>query len=209
MTALTCRLAFLLSFALGAANTSAFSLVAGDVVQVRFDEVPYVETVTSPGHGSTSSLFIDLDPATFGSGDAVQVTLWPSLDSQVPFLTVEANPGQAHEIYGDSWRFRRATWGEPFGSGVLEIKVLSGSVDVDAVTFENFLSDVDFPRGANPGGLDDYNIYRLSITQVPEPPPSVLALGMLAILACARALRKQVGTQNPPLKTSKGSFVPK
>lgn len=198
MNALIDRLAFLLSFALGAANTSASSLVAGDVVQFRFDEVPYIETVTSPGHGSTSSLLVDLDPATFGPGDSVQVTLWPSLDSQVPFLTLEANPSQAHEIYGDSWRFRQATWGEPFASGVLEIKVLSGSVEIDAVTFENFLSDLAYPRGANPGGLDDYNIYRFSVTQVPEPPTSVLAVGMLTLIVCARALRKKAGTPIPP-----------
>ena len=183
-------MAFLLSFAPGVTTASAFELLSGDVVQVGFDEVPYVETVNSPGHGSTSSLFIDVNPATFGPGDSVQVLLWPSLGGAIPFLTVEANGNQMHETHGDSWRFSRSTWGEPFGSGVLEIRMLSGSVEINAVTFENFLSDFDYPRGANPGGLDDYNIYRVSVTQVPEPPPSVLALGMLAMLVCARVLRK-------------------
>jgi hypothetical protein len=182
--------AFLLSLALAVLNTSAFTLLPGDVVQVRLDEIPYIQTVTSPGHGSTSSLFIDLNPATLDPGDWVQAQLWPLEGGLIPFLAVDAKDSQAHEVTGESWRFSQGTFGEPFNSGLLEIRMQSGSVEIDAVTFENFLSDFSYPRGANPGGLDDYNIYRVTVTQVPEPPPLVLGLGMLVVLACARALRK-------------------
>ena len=184
------RMAFLLSVALGVTRTSAFDLLPGEVVHVGIDEVPYVETLNSPGHGSISSLFIDVNPATLDPGDSVQVSLWPSLGGSIPLLTVEANVTQMHETYGDSWRFRQSRWGEQFHSGVLQIKMVAGSVEINAVTFENFLSDFDYPRGANPGGLDDYNIYRISVTQVPEPSASVLTLGIVAILVCARALRR-------------------
>lgn len=166
-----------------ASRAFTFTLSAGADILVPIESLTYVGTFSLPGHGSTSALYLDVDPATLEAGERLAVSLYrgstvPPGPFEPAFMSVDARIDQQHEVVDGIWRFTQGNWGEPLANGWLRISMTGGSADLKGLKFENVLSDFTYPRGANPGALDDYNIYSFALTQVPEP--GSLALGAVA-----------------------------
>src|SRR5262245_1494496 len=53
-----------------------FTLSAGDVFFIPIESLSYEGTFRLPGHGSTSGLYLDVDPATLDAGESLDILLY-------------------------------------------------------------------------------------------------------------------------------------
>src|SRR5262245_2399652 len=109
-----------------AGRAFTFTLSAGADILVPIDSLTYAGTFSLPAHGSTSTLYLDVDPATLGPGERLSVLLYrnsptPPGPLEPPFMGVDAGLNQQHEVVDGNWRFTQGTWGEPMANGWLRI----------------------------------------------------------------------------------------
>ncbi len=172
------------------------TLHAGDRVVMTFLQPEYVATfrvLPDQDPGSLSSLFLDVSADSFGAGDVVHAAIhrgpYAPNPLQPAWMSLSPSWTDPHLDLGGSRRYQTVQWGENVHEGWLELHLSAGSIEVESLLFEYLLSDAGYPRGANPGHPLDYNLYRVSLTQVPEP-GSFGMLGIALTLGSALGVRR-------------------